>query len=54
MFAGFRDGQGLATTLGAFFVLTPQASLYVLTHTAFRPERRGRHCLARAANLEIQ
>jgi glycerol-3-phosphate acyltransferase PlsY len=28
MFAGFRDGQGLATTLGAFFVLTPQASLY--------------------------
>jgi glycerol-3-phosphate acyltransferase PlsY len=28
LFAGFRGGQGLAATLGAFFVLAPQASLY--------------------------
>jgi len=28
VFAGFRGGQGLATTLGTFFVLAPQASAY--------------------------
>ena len=28
VFAGFRGGQGLATTLGTFFVLAPQSSIY--------------------------
>jgi glycerol-3-phosphate acyltransferase PlsY len=28
VFAGFRGGQGLATTLGTFFVLAPWASVY--------------------------
>jgi glycerol-3-phosphate acyltransferase PlsY len=28
VFASFRGGQGLATTLGTFFVLAPQASIY--------------------------